>query len=514
MRLAIAVGLMLAGMVAFRCADFGHRLVSPDFVALAFGEGGDDAYYFFTVARNVAAGLSITVDGVHWTSGFQPLWLAVCALAFALAGDRGALALLYVASIGLWLGSTWLLVRFVRIARGGDLSPAAAVLIATLFLCSGQFAQHYVNGMDTGLALTLYLGLMVAFQRHLQGGPAGTARLAGLGLLCGLAMLARNDAFFLCGTLLVAMLVSGARLKPLREALLIVAIASVLVIPWLAYCQWAAGHLMPQSGIATSASLRGHPNWPSIASKLELSLVPLLLPGMRAFLDGHVVGGGVFVLIAGLVLWVLHRRDREPWITDRASRWTVLALAAACVPLFLYYAAFSAAIQFYERYFAPIGLLVVTVLSLLIARWVRVPLRPMAAGAGLLAASVAIGAQVYWTGRDFNLPFRSYIGDSVYAIVRSPFAGNHARLGFAESGRMGFLYPDRVVNLDGKMRADALRALTDGSFAQFLQSADLDFIILHDFDVAFFDRMVPGWRDGYVRRGTLPTDFYIFARER
>jgi hypothetical protein len=233
---------------------------------------------------------------------------------------------------------------------------------------------------------------------------------------------------------------------------------------------------------------------------------------MRTFIDAHVVATAL-VPIAGLILFVLGRRDREG-LMDRASRWTVSGLAAACALLFLYYATFSAAIQFYERYFAPITLLVVTLLSLMIARWAsRPPLQPTRTGACLLAATVMIGSNVYWTWRDFHLPFRGYIGDSVEAILHSAFASNRARMGFAESGRMGFLYPDRVVNLDGKMRVDALHALRDGSFARFVKSADLDFIILHGFDVEFFDRVAPGWSDGYVPSGRLTT-FLVYARKR
>ncbi len=128
MRAALLIAFLLGGLLAFRGADFADRLMGPDLVGQAFAEGGEDAYYFFTVARNIAAGRGITIDGVHWTTGFQPLWAAVCAVAFALAPDRGALALVYLASFACWLGGAWLLIRFVHAARGGSLPPASAHL--------------------------------------------------------------------------------------------------------------------------------------------------------------------------------------------------------------------------------------------------------------------------------------------------------------------------------------------------------------------------------------------------
>ena len=85
MQVAILVWILLFAFVGARFADFLNRILSPDFVALAFGEGGDDAYYYFTIARNIAHGDGITIDGAHWTTGFQPLWQLLISPAF-LAG--------------------------------------------------------------------------------------------------------------------------------------------------------------------------------------------------------------------------------------------------------------------------------------------------------------------------------------------------------------------------------------------------------------------------------------------
>ena len=514
MRAPVLIVLLLGTLIVFRGVDFAHRLASPDFVALAFAEGGDDGYYFFTVARNLGTGQGITVDGVHWTTGFQPLWAVICAVAFALAPDRGALALIYVASFALWLGGAWLLVRFVRAARGGDLSPLAAALVATLFLGESQFAQSYFNGMETGLYITLCLGLLVAFQTHLRGFPASNTRLVWLGALAGLTMLARNDGVFLCAAIIGVMLISGTRLWPVREAVIIGGVASLLVLPWLLYCLWASGDFMPQSGIATSASLRGRPDWVEVASKLALSIVPLMGLKIRSLVEAHVAPAIVLTAAGMAALAIQWRRDREAW-HDRASGWVLASLAAAGLLLLLYYPLFSSAIQFFERYFSPIKLLVLIVLSLAVARLLaRMPPSLAGAVAACSFAAVVVGSHLYWTWRDFYLPFRGYIGEMAYAVVRSPLVtGSAARLGFAESGRIGFLYPDRVVNLDGKMRVDALDALRHDRFARFVQSAGFDFIVLHDFDIRFFDKVAPGWSDGYERADDIAT-FTVFARKR
>ena len=63
MRIASLVWLLVAILVGAFAVDFAQRVTSSDIVAVSFAEGGDDAYYFFTVARNIAQGHGITIDG-------------------------------------------------------------------------------------------------------------------------------------------------------------------------------------------------------------------------------------------------------------------------------------------------------------------------------------------------------------------------------------------------------------------------------------------------------------------
>ncbi|MDB5578919.1 MAG: hypothetical protein JWR80_4095, partial [Bradyrhizobium sp.] len=58
---------LIVACLAFKAAESVNRLMSSDLVAVAFAEGGDDAYYYLTIARNAARGFGITIDGVEWT---------------------------------------------------------------------------------------------------------------------------------------------------------------------------------------------------------------------------------------------------------------------------------------------------------------------------------------------------------------------------------------------------------------------------------------------------------------
>lgn len=514
MRLPLLLWGLVVVLVGAQVVDLVHRMTSPDMVAVAFSDGGDDAYYFFTVARNIAQGHGITIDGTHWTTGFQPLWGLICAVPFLAPSDRAALAIVYVISLALWLAGAALFVRLVRSASTTPLQPLATVLIVVLFLGEGQLLRGYFNGMETGLYLTLTLGLLAAFQAYLGLPPERVSlrRIAGLGVLAGLTMLARNDAFLLCGALLGVTLLAGRRRHPGRDVTIVVAIASAMVLPWLIYCQWASGHPMPQSGIATSVAVRGYVPLESLAQKVLASVAPLGFFKVRSVIDEHLALAGV-VILAALVAWVAYWRRSGTAFTTPVSHRVLLAFAAANAALLLYYPLASSAGQFFERYFSPLKLLVLMLLALLIARLVAAAGRSLVAAALVSAVALAtVASNLFWIVRDYALPWRSYIGLEAYEIVRSRFAAGTSRIGMFESGRLGFLYPTRVVNLDGKMNVDALRAVLSGTLESYLQTANLDYVMLHPGDVDYFDKTLPDWRKSWRKAPDTIGEFLVFEK--
>lgn len=515
MRSSVVVWVSLAVLVGVRSADFLDRLLSPDLVAVAFSEGGDDAYYFFTVARNVVAGHGATIDGVHWTSGFQPLWLIVDCLAFLAPSDRIAFFMVYLVSLVLWLAGALLFLAFVRRASGRPVDGLAAALVVTLFLCDAQLGQHYVTGMETGLYCSTTLVMLLAFQRYLRL-PAPSAfdlrRAIGLGVLAGLFMLVRNDAVFLCGFLILAALTGPQGARRLREMVVAVFVASSLVMPWLAYCQWVAGVPLPQSGLATSSALRAISDPALTVRSLVESLVPLLFVKMDTLIGRHVAIAAVLAGTAAACVIAVTLRPRSP-LLDRESRLVLLALAASAMALLGYYVAFSAAIQFYARYFVQLKLLMLTLIALLLVRGLdRCAIRPAVRAGAVGLAALAVASNIFWTVHWFGLPYKGYAGREAYELARSPYAKGATRIGMMESGRLGFMLPRRIVNLDGKMNVDALRALRADRLGQYVVAQDFDYIMLRGFDVRFFDERLPVWREHYAPADTLG-ELFVFARK-
>ena len=115
----IGVGLLLRLGVAF--APFGWQLqhILPD-----------DAFYYFTIARNIAEGNGITFDGVVQTNGFHPLWMGA-------------------------------IVPFWELLPG-ELLPIRAVLLLGALLDLGTVVLLYRVGLLLGWRRSLRLGIPAA----------------------------------------------------------------------------------------------------------------------------------------------------------------------------------------------------------------------------------------------------------------------------------------------------------------------------------------------------------------
>lgn len=513
MRLAALLALLAVGVLGVQLVDIVTRLAAANPAAIAFGEGGDDAFYYFTVARNIAAGRGITIDGIHWSSGFQPLWAALTAVAFLLPSDRAAFVLIYAVSLLFWVASALLVIRFVKRASSVPVDTTATAMIVLLFLCERQLNALFLNGMESGLNAALVLWLLTAFQAHFQtpDDKADRSDVAKLGLLCGLAMLARNDNVFLCGFLLLGLLVQRGFAPGLRQAIPIVAIASCLVLPWLLYTYWLIGSPIPQSGIATSQALR--PNFDPYHTQVAIAegLIPNLFAKAHQLVQQYERVSAVAGVLLALILAAIVLRPRGG-IVDRASRACLLALGGFSLVAFAYYTQASSSIQFYERYFAPAKLLVLLLLFLVLVQlWHRAASRAVAMVALVVVALAAAATSARQTALNVGLPWKGHFGQVTYEIGQSPYARSCLKIGMMESGRTAFLYPDRVVNLDGKVNVEALVAMRAGTLLDYIKKSNFDVVMLNDYDERYFDQKYPAWRELYVPAGKL-ANVAVFTR--
>ena len=218
----------------------------------------DDAFYYFKIARNISAGLGITYDGVQHTNGFQPLFLFLITPLFSITGKSITLPLHLVAllqsliSIGIGI--------FLYKTSRAIVDEWYALFIVAIWMLSPIVVDKELNGMETGLNLFLIVATVYYYsspcEYHLS--PLRFSKLSTLGLLLGLVVLSRLDGLILVGVIAIHFSYSIVRkakgvedFKRLATSVVcVIGVVFLLVVPWLIFNYQVAGSIIPTSGQA------------------------------------------------------------------------------------------------------------------------------------------------------------------------------------------------------------------------------------------------------------------------
>ncbi|MCP4572298.1 MAG: hypothetical protein GY838_08080 [bacterium] len=176
-------------------------------VALRYFAG--DAYLYLTVGRNLAATGRFTMDQVHATSGFHPLWQLVMGLLHLVANPLGlgkpaVIVLDFLLCLALVAAGLGLVLLAHRRAEGRLPVLVLLLPVGVMGLVLADYDSAfgprgalwgYVNGMESGLTLLGY-GLLAAVM--VRTGAGSTRRGAlGIGLVLAFLLVARLDNAFL-----------------------------------------------------------------------------------------------------------------------------------------------------------------------------------------------------------------------------------------------------------------------------------------------------------------------------
>jgi hypothetical protein len=428
----------------------------------------DDAYYYFLTAENILAGNGPSVDGIHPSNGWHPLWMFVNLGIFALPADSPDTPVRLTLILGAILDSL-VAVMIFRVSRR-YLGDKAALVGGGLYAVNHMPIFQAVNGLETPLA-ALCIAFAWAATLTLVNEP--TRRKAVLwGLSFGLSFLARTD------TALILVWLGLYALVRLRRWPLILTggvVSVVIAAPWLIWNQVNFGSAFLQTSsvaVPWAAQTRfeianpGAPIW-------RLSLDVLTAPAN--WIRGDYLGAPLLVgfLLWPLAAWGIWRAYRETPIRPFAQ--VTLMLLAGGVTLVIVHTM----VRWYPRpwYF----IVMAQALSLGIALfWHTVHVARVKAALlafGLVTAIVAgvlswqIGYYPWQTAHmyDAALWFRDNAPDA-------------ARLGSMNSGIIGYYSGKPTVNLDGVVNPQAFAASQQGRLMDYIRESGIDYFL--DFDYA------------------------------
>jgi hypothetical protein len=403
----------------------------------------DDAYYYLTIARNVAAGMGPTFDGLSRTNGFHPLWLLVLTGMFSLDPNAlDAVRIVIALQAGLAASGCFL----VMSALSRRISSVGVLLFSVLLLGLPRSSFALSGGMESAL---LFLFLIVAWRvQKWTFAALGVSRLIVLGTVWAAVFATRLEA--LVGILVpaCALLLSknatGTRAPATSRARYLAALG---IIPLLTVATYVTlnlrmfGTWFPVSA-AVKAMIRDHAAgwgwpttwvhwfpWPGYDVVTSLGVHPEALSSVQALVYGFAIAA----TIAGLTFY-----RRSIWGALRRAECTSLVL----ICLLIIAVDLVGMGRFYYSqmwYLLPLRLLQALVLASVLERLPK-----------LGWAVLALG--VVWIGvRWDRLP--AHTDHTTQAHAAGAWLRAHsepdARIGSWNAGAIGYFSERSVVNLDG-----------------------------------------------------------------
>ena len=446
--------LLIGGIIAYGFALAVYTVANSDVFGLVT-LNGDDAFYYFQVARNTAEGHFSSFDGgITRTNGYHPLWMFLLVPFFlAFDAESALFAIKFFETLVLASGIA-LVALAARLARL-PWPPLIAVPLAI-------FPQRsFLIGMEPALALFMLALLFVALALW-----ARDSRMAApVAALLFLLPWARTEYVAISLTVAAALFVieRSWRRAGFRESLLPLAGALCGFAAYLAYNQLVFGGAVPVSGAVKHAW--SQELWDALGG-FDLAQ-NFLLAARERWVDNL---AALAVCAAAVPVW--RRAQRSDHAEDRlfvVFYAGILALAAAHLAKLAQTVLFMHAdFGIYRTYYVP-GDLMMPLLAAVVwrlaakpvgrvanRRWVGIP----------VAGAVAVGAVFALHGPFENI--EEARDDPAWRWGRASWAGTMIMnrilpegsvVGSWDAGIIGYFSRFPVVNLDGLVNSwDYLRA--------------------------------------------------------
>jgi len=421
----------------------------------------DDAYYYYSVARNLVTRGMLSADGLTQTNGFHPLWLFVVTPIYFFFHSHHWFSIHLVLTLSAIFDTAAALLIYKSLER---LEKANLGFWATAFYLVNPYSlQHTMDGLEIAqnnffLALLVYLSLKAT--------PAWLkSNWFSFGAVLGLTLLSRTDNVLIVGVLLGYLLWYRRDFIPLVKT---VATASLLVLPWLVYNYVHFGSIIQTSGTA----------YPWHYRQQYLSLygtyfsLPLLTHLLKsAFFtfaqNSYHYGSWLFTLALGGILLFYVKQSPERF---RPFFWTVAASAL--------FAAFHILLRWSVR---PWYLQSAFVLTLPIVALALEKINWKLVAAGAFLTLVLAGLQVWSPVFNQKIKNMRRMAD---VINREIPPGD--RVGAFNSGLWQYLSDRKVINLDGLVNNEVLAYYQQKRGLEYLRFRDIKWLV--DFPL-FFTRI-------------------------
>ena len=458
----------------------------------------DDAFYYFQIARNAAAGNGVSFDGFEPANGFHPLWFVLLLPIYHLFGGlaapvHAALALEAALDVGAGLLIYSLVVSLTK-------NRPAGVAGAAVYLLNPTVIMHSVNGLETGVYLFCFCLFFWYYLRMVDSGEFSTKKIVTLGLLSGALMLARTDSFILVGVTYAHLVFMRGLYRRPGVVAASVGAAALVVAPWIAWNLATFGTIAQSSSGAYAIVMSGN-----LAAKgytgydIFLLRVSDTLQLLIWTIPTDVFGWGKLLgVVVGLALGLslaAGRRAKRAWTAARLACVPLLAFLA----LTLTHSLVRGTIK--SWYLIPAAAVAAIFFGILLGALDSSAFFASARGrvAGALAALVVLSGFAYngYTAWERGM----YAWQSEMLLAAEWINDNvepDASVGAFNAGTIGYMSERTVVNLDGLVNNSVVPYIEERRLWDYIEKRDIAYLVDSDYSILkdYRDFYGPDWDAG------------------
>jgi Gpi18-like mannosyltransferase len=218
----------------------------------------DDSFYYFQLASNLISGKSSSIDGIHLTNGYHPLWVWVIAPFFTLKTLDPTLpvriALLFSSLLS--IATAYFIYLIVKEATG---NRWFGVFGFAFYVFNPQILYSEAMGEPSALSNLLLAASLFAIYGLSGKRWLSWSKSLSLGVLFGLAFLARTDNALFIVVFIVAA-AAWSRPFDIKKITTITAVTIIVVLPWFIWNLVNFGTIVQVSAVANAYVLNANSN--------------------------------------------------------------------------------------------------------------------------------------------------------------------------------------------------------------------------------------------------------------
>ncbi len=426
----------------------------------------EDGFYALKVAWNIGNGDGVVYNFNQPTTGIQPLFVFLTSgLAFInkiFNGDKNTFLRLVV----LFSGLIQILFVFILFKLSLLLSPLASKnklfsISILLVLFNFKLFLNFFNGLETGIYLVLLSLCFYKSFKLLESEPSLINNIL-FGFLLGVTALARLD-FIVIAVMLVLLLVFNKKIT-FNNFIVISSSLAFILAPWFYYVFSVQNSFIPtsaiiQSGLSTSEfSYR--------IDQFIFSLLSNFVPFYHSGLTKTILFYPIAIVVITIIIKYKRQLLLKYWNNEVFKYW-IISISLILV----IYLIFASQPYFYFRYISIVSVITLPFFIILIFEYFEKKSK-------LTNYTFQTIIIIFFF---INIFYYFHIPKKVTGLAERPiYIQNHLhmykKIGMAQSGISGFFF-DNIINLDGKVNFQALKAINSNNLYQYINDEKIDVLI-------------------------------------